>query len=239
MTTGKEVAVAEGKGLLMPVASPQQFLEAANAVTKIIADCLEDQLDYGEIPGNKNKTLLKPGAEKLCAAYGLVPNYSVIDSEIDHERPVTHKYGKSTGLYRYTVKCELHNRQGIPYGTGIASCSTMESKYVSRPRDCENTVLKMAQKRALVGAVLNCFSLSNRFTQDMDDIIENEKAAKSAPQKAPVYDKNNRKMQDALIAKLTEKEIPDSDWDEISDLLDGRPTTDLDQVLELHKGIKL
>src|SRR6267142_694369 len=54
-------------------------------------------------------------------------------------------------------------------GTIVGSASTMEAKYIDRPRDCENTVLKMAQKRAHVGAALGAFGMSDQFTQDMED----------------------------------------------------------------------
>ena len=46
----------------------------------------------------------------------------------------------------------------------------MENKYVEDPRDRENTVLKMAQKRAFVGVTLNVFGLSDRFTADLEDM---------------------------------------------------------------------
>jgi hypothetical protein len=59
--------------------------------------------------------------------------------------------------------------RGQVVGDCIGVCSTMESKYVDRPRDCENTALKIAQKRAHVGATLNAFGLSEQFTQDVED----------------------------------------------------------------------
>lgn len=73
------------------------------------------------------------------------------------------------GLYRYLVRCRIVRQDGLVVGDSVGSCSTLESKYFTRPRDCENTVLKMAQKRAFVGAVLNAFGLSDRFTQDLED----------------------------------------------------------------------
>ncbi len=75
---------------------------------------------------------------------------------------------ESVGLYRYVVRCRIVRQDGLVVGDGIGSCSTMESKYIDRPRDCENTVIKMAQKRAFVGATLNAFGLSDRFTADVD-----------------------------------------------------------------------
>jgi hypothetical protein len=81
----------------------------------------------------------------------------------------------SLGLYRYVFRCVIVRQDGLVVADGVGSCSTLESKYIDRPRDLENTVLKMAQKRALVAAVLNGFGLSDRFTQDVeDDVIEIE-----------------------------------------------------------------
>lgn len=55
-------------------------------------------------------------------------------------------------------------------GTGIGSCSSMESKYLRTPRDFDNTILKMAKKRALVDATLSTLGMSDRFTQDVEDM---------------------------------------------------------------------
>jgi hypothetical protein len=54
-------------------------------------------------------------------------------------------------------------------GSAIASCSTLESKYIDRPRDAENTVLQMAEKRAFVAATRTALGLSEQFTQDIED----------------------------------------------------------------------
>lgn len=78
----------------------------------------------------------------------------------------------SCGMYRYVIRCRLKIRQSEEViAEGIGSCSTLESKYIDRPRDCENTVLKMAEKRAFVAATLHAFGLSDRFTQDMEDVV--------------------------------------------------------------------
>jgi hypothetical protein len=136
--------------------------------------------------------LLKPGAERVCFAFGCSPRYEVVAREIEHDRNVPwtkrkkvwrnqfkgdreftwqEEAGTSLGLYRYEIRCQLVRREDAAVvAEGLASCSTMESKYIDRPRDCENTVLKMAQKRALVAAVLNGFGLSDRFTQDVEDL---------------------------------------------------------------------
>ncbi|HLL52631.1 MAG TPA: hypothetical protein VK447_03735, partial [Myxococcaceae bacterium] len=78
--------------------------------------------------------------------------------------------GVSYGLYRYVVRCVLiHIESGSTVGSGVGSASTMEGKYVDRPRESENTVLKMAKKRAFVDCTLSTFGLSDAFTQDLED----------------------------------------------------------------------
>lgn len=190
--------LARPTGPLRPVVSPAALIEAHKEAADVLRSALEDGRDYGAIPGaGPKKVLLKPGAERLCVAFGLQPVYSLLSSETDHDREVHYSDRKrgaatSTGLYRFVVKCQL-TRDGIVVGEGIGSCSTMEQKYVSRPRDSENTVLKMAKKRALVDAVLGTLSLSDRFTQDVGD---DEVDAVDAPPPKPKLDR------DALVAEV-------------------------------------
>jgi hypothetical protein len=178
--------------LVRPVVQPAALIEVHKEVTALITQCLEKGRDYGVIPGTGDKpTLLKPGAERLAIAFGAFPRYENVMEDVDHDRAVTwtkrkkiwrnqfkgdreftwqQESGTSLGLYRYVVRCTLVRREdGATIAEGIGSCSTMESKYIDRPRDNENTVLKMAQKRALIAATLNGFGLSDRFTQDVED----------------------------------------------------------------------
>jgi hypothetical protein len=79
----------------------------------------------------------------------------------------------SLGLYRFVVRCRLFLYNGSEVGQGVGSCSTLESKYIRAPRDFENTVLKMAKKRAFLDATLTTIGLSDRFTMDAEDMLEN------------------------------------------------------------------
>lgn len=116
--------------------------------------------DYGVIPGTGKPTLLKPGAEKIQMLMGVASEYEVIDKVEDYEK----------GFFAYTVKCTLsHGGQKITDGLG--SCNCKEKKYVSQdPFSIQNTLLKMAKKRAQIDATLTIASLSNVFTQDIEDI---------------------------------------------------------------------
>lgn len=226
-------------GLIRPVAQPHDLIALHKDVARLIKESLEEGVDYGTIPGAGNKaTLLKPGAERLALAFGARPEYKLVDSEVDHDRVVHYtdryrKEGQSVGLYRYVYDCTLVREDGRILGSGHGVCSTMESKYVSRPRDCENTALKMAQKRAFVAAVLNAFGLSSRFTQDVEDMDHHkpEEAPPPAPRKeAGVFE--GTPDQEKIVAGILEKRgVPREFWDEVRKCLLGRKSTELDAVI--------
>lgn len=188
--------------VLRPLAAPAEMLKAQNETRAFIEQVLEKDRDYGVIPGVKKPTLLKPGAEKVTLAFGCSAVPRILEQEIDHDRAVTWQKrqkkwnnahrddktftwameeGQSLGLYRYVLQVDIVDEHGQVRGSGVGSCSSMESKYVDRPRDCENTILKMAMKRAHVAAVLSTFGLSEQFTQDVEEMPHvAEKAAERA-----------------------------------------------------------
>lgn len=119
-------------------------------------------VDYGVIPGTKKPTLLKPGAEKLCRLFSLRASYGLIHSVADFDKP----------LFFYHYRCTLV-RQGEMVGQGDGSCNSREKKYDSQKYkiyDLTNTICKMAQKRALVAAVLSSCGASAFFTQDIEEM---------------------------------------------------------------------
>lgn len=230
--------VARPAGLLRPVVRPAELIDAHKEAAAVLREALEDGRDYGAIPGaGAKKVLLKPGAERLCVAFGLRPTFEVITGEADHDREVSYvdrfrKAATSRGLYRYVVKCRLE-RDGVVVGEGVGSCSTMESKYVSRPRDSENTVLKMAKKRAFVDAVLGTLSLSDRFTQDIEEAVSDEPAEGSTPTpKRPTKDELVATIGD-LFARLG---VAEADRKEHTRRILGRRPDSL-QDLELVAGV--
>lgn len=116
--------------------------------------------DFGVIPGTGKPTLLKPGAEKLIMLLGLTTEFEIIESERDFDE----------GFFQYQVRCTLL-KNGVSVTQGFGSCNTMEKKYLKQdPYTMDNTVLKMAKKRALVDAALLVGSLSDVFTQDIEDM---------------------------------------------------------------------
>lgn len=239
--------------LLRPIAKPGDFIEAHKELTTIITSVLVEGQDYGTVKGIDKPFLFKPGAERLAKAFGATPHYDILSSQEDHNYAFKSKkkvWGQrrgeyrfeetdSVGLYSYTIRCSLIDQTGRTHGTGIGCASTMESKYADRPRDCQNTVLKMAQKRALVAAVLNAYALSDRFTQD-EDIMPAVPASHGAasvakepePEKPTGFDPDNKAHRDWAKLKLEHLTIPVDFWEVIMIELRGRPSSDLPHVIK-------
>lgn len=134
-------------------------IQAINSVAEIIASQLKDGIDYGKIPGTKNPTLLKAGAQKICLMYGLRARYEYKET-IDREN----------GYVEYDFKCELIDKDDQVIFEGFGVCSSQEKKYsVQNPWDIRNTILKMAEKRSHVDATLKIGNLSAIYTQDLED----------------------------------------------------------------------
>lgn len=151
-------------------------IEAIENFQVIVNQTLKKDQDFGVIPGTNKPTLLKPGAEKIIMLMGLESQYEIVEKVVDYEK----------GFFAYTVKSSLiKNGQLITEGFG--SANTKENRYQLKewndelkkkvwngkfqdPYTLANTVLKMAKKRAQVDATLTVGSLSNVFTQDMEDL---------------------------------------------------------------------
>src|SRR5690606_7465579 len=74
------------------------------------------------------------------------------------------------GFFQYQVRCKLY-KGDVLITEGLGCCNTKERKYLKQdPYTLDNTVLKMAKKRALIDATLLVASLSDIFTQDLEDM---------------------------------------------------------------------
>lgn len=231
------------KPLLKPLYSPDEMIAFQKDVTALITKALVQGQDYGSVHGIAKPFLFKPGAERLCKAFGCIAHYDIVASEINYdiENKVKTKYGDNTvkGRFSYTIRCNLKTNEDRVIGDGIGLASTTEKKFSYAPCDNHNTVLKMAQKRALVAAVLNAFGLSDRFSQDEDTITPTKSAeashvVSSSPKETPKakgYEPGNKTHRLFLIKTLEERQIPDTYWQDIGDKLAGRPISDLEAVI--------
>jgi hypothetical protein len=242
--------------IIRPNIEISALIEAQKATETFISKAFKDGVHCGAIPGTykegekdkAKKVLHKPGMDLLMRVGNLVPEYVVVEKELDHDRLVPWKKtwydrkahrkmessGESYGFYRYLII--LRTPEGRIVSEAMASCSTMESKYVDRPRDCENTVLKMAQKRAKGSAIIEAYGLSNDFTVDIEDEIDpnEETATGTQAQKVDGYNPNNIKSR-AWLTKLIESKgvvMDAKSFTAFSESMKGKTAAEINEALE-------
>lgn len=168
----------------------------ANTMNKIaqmqvvVKKTLKNGQDYGEVPGTNKPTLLKPGGEKICMLFGLNPEYEFLQTTEDYDKE----------FFSYNIKCTLYkNGQAVAQGVGSCNSKEKKYRYINVDDIPENyvgyqeeftdkygrkkykinnvdicslvnTILKMSKKRAFIDAVLQVASLSEVFTQDLEDM---------------------------------------------------------------------
>ena len=198
----------------------------------VVQNTLKDGHDYGKIPGTDKPTLLKPGAEKIFMLMGLTSEYEVTEKVEDYEKgffaytvrcslskngyPITEGLGHAnTKEARYARrwvtekklpdgvdKKNLQKREKpSKYGKGTYAEYLLEN---DDPFTLVNTVLKMAKKRAQVDAALTVGSLSQIFTQDLEDVDLQDEPPSSQTSKPETGGKGD---QDGGISKAQAKRM--------------------------------
>lgn len=147
----------------------QQSMDTIQQFQKVVQGSLVEGHDYGaSFFGASKPSLLKPGAEKILMLLGLSSKYEIIEKIQDYE----------DGFFAYTIRCIL-TKGGQVITQGLGHCNSKEKKYTSDKQDIfmlGNTCLKMAKKRAQVDAALTVGSLSDIFTQDLEDMVQFEQS---------------------------------------------------------------
>lgn len=132
-------------------------------LAQFIKGQLKEGVDFGTIPGTPKPSLYKPGAEKIANIFQLGSRIINVDKQMSFEPP-------QFAMFTYTV--EIYH---LPSGKAISQCegsaNSEEKKYKKVGiGDLLNTLQKMAQKRAYVGAVIIATGASDFFTQDVEDL---------------------------------------------------------------------
>lgn len=195
-----------------------ETLKKIKMMQATIKNVLVNTVDYGKIQGCGDKpTLLKPGADKILTTFGLAPSYEIITMQENYEgkgffaftiRCQLEKNGIkiSEGLGHANSKekkwaFEYVNEKDLPKGTDkellkskkITTPNGTFYKYETEADACSkaNTILKMAEKRAKVDAVLSFANLSEIFTQDFDDLPPEE-----VPTTEPIVEKAKKQAEE-------------------------------------------
>lgn len=148
-----------------------------DGLMKLMSELLKDGVDYGKVKGVARPFLHQPGAQQLALVFQFAPKFVLISSTIAFERdPI---------FISYEFKCELYHRdRGTFLGEGVGAANNYERKYRYRtdyktrekvdfedPLDYQNTILKMAKKRAYVDAICNVTGASRLFASE-EDLLE-------------------------------------------------------------------
>ncbi len=191
-----------------------EIRQQVGIIQDVLKHVMQENVHYGVIPGTKQPSLYKAGAEKIMTTFRLSADPEVTDlSDADQ--------------IRYQVKVRLMSPSGVFVGAGIGECSSNEEKYKWRnavcaeefeetaadrkrekwnkgfdgapaykrqqirtePADLANTILKMAKKRAQIDAVITATAASDIFTQDIEDLpseyIDGDEPVRRQAAKAP------------------------------------------------------
>lgn len=213
----------------------------ANTMAKIqqmqnvVQKTLKKGHDFGEVPGTSKPTLLKPGGEKICMLFGLNPEYEFLQTTEDYDKE----------FFSYNIRCTLfRNRQPVAQGVGSCNSKEKKYRFVNvdtipetyigqseeytdkygrvrykinNPDICSlvNTILKMAKKRAFIDAVLQVASLSEVFTQDIEDMgdfIQQEQDATLTIEQAKNLKLSFGKYKGTSLIDLVHKDSNYCDW---------------------------
>ena len=198
-----------------------------NMIRSVMDKVMKKDVHYGIIPGCKKPSLYKPGAEKIMATFRLVADNPIIDdlSTADSIRyRVTQRITTPDGVlvgsaagecssdeekykWRRPVCDEEFNetpedRRREKWARG-QNGNYQQKQIRTNPSDVANTILKMAVKRALVGAVLISTAASDVFDQDVEDLPEGV-----LPEETPVNGKPDVDMPQAKAPAPAAKPAP-------------------------------
>jgi hypothetical protein len=162
----------------------EDLVARTQKILEIKGKAMRENVHYGVIPGCRKPSLWKPGAEILCQGFRLAPefvttstqdlNHTLKWEKWDYDKRAKAE-GVTKGYFEYDTQCTLvHIPTGEVWAKAVSgSCNNFEAKYRSlNPYDVKNTLEKMAEKRALVAAVLIGVGASDIFTQDLEDLPE-------------------------------------------------------------------
>ena len=178
------------------VLSIKDVVQQVKLMQQLMKTVMKDGIHYGIIPGCPKPSLWKPGAEKINLTFKLSPSFEEEPGCIEIDEEITYKmkcvlthYPTGLILGSGNGSCsskerKFKNRAILKYKAteeekAMALREEKRSKnnkvfvviiIPNEPKDIQNTIYKIACKRALVSAVLNCTAASDIYTQDLEDM---------------------------------------------------------------------
>lgn len=165
----------------LPPQLPQGALaQRARAALQVMHTLMCEGVHYGRVAGGSKPSLWKPGAELLCLALQFAPSLSswvaIDDPQAEWTYPCpgpggTGAHAICRGFFEVHGSCSIHGPDGALLSRASARANNRETQYLVQPvHDLRNTLVKIAEKRALVAAVLLASQASSLFTQDLEDL---------------------------------------------------------------------
>ncbi len=129
---GDQIATVEsGKPLatVPETMTASDVMRQVHLIQDVMKTAMKDGEHYGKIPGCGDKpALLKAGAEKLAMTFRLAPKFDIVKTQM------------ANGHINIDVTSSLYSIvTGQFLGSGVGSCSTMESKYRFRTGPGDST----------------------------------------------------------------------------------------------------
>jgi hypothetical protein len=117
--TETQIIPAQPSSLALDAMTTKDVVAQVQLIQHVMSAVMKEKEHYGVIPGTGNKpSLLKPGAEKLGFVFRLVPRFEVTLRDMGE------------GHREYEIICNLEQvHTGRFFGSGVGTCSTLESKY--------------------------------------------------------------------------------------------------------------
>lgn len=163
-----------------------------NLIQEVMQAVMKKDVHYGTIPGTQKPTLYKPGAEVLCATFRLAPSYPITEDlsrqGVSRYRVTCRLTHQATGVVmgdgmgscsseeeKYKWRRPVCDEEFEATPETMRRIKFAKGGYKNKqirtePADVDNTILKVANKRAFIAAVLNVLAASDIFAQDLEDL---------------------------------------------------------------------
>lgn len=193
----QEVALPTSFGAMSM--TPENLIQRIQDIDMVRQRVMQEDVHYysldgdGVEKGKRKYSLGKAGAETLCLAFQLsqeIDSETVVDDpNVVYSFPWKHKewfngpngrdykWVEDTvtikGYYEVKATCRVYDAaSGIMIAKASGNANSREAAFRNTPTaDARNPVLKRAEKRALVAAVLMATASSALFTQDVEDML--------------------------------------------------------------------
>lgn len=134
--TGAIIKADQSGEFLAPVVDVNTAIARYQAVKNFISGVLREGTDYGKIPGAGDKpTLLKPGAEKMCAFFGFTVRFQLVEKVEDW----TGEQHAGESFFYYQYRAQLwRGEKLVAEGDGSANSWEKKYRYRNGERVCPN-----------------------------------------------------------------------------------------------------